>query len=65
MSDAAPSDQPPGPALEGALLYRRHGCVNCHGPNGLGGVSEPAVPGQGDPAALGHRLLHIKTLKTG
>jgi hypothetical protein len=25
-----------GSAVEGALLYQRYGCVNCHGPNGLG-----------------------------
>ena len=23
-----------GPAVEGALLYQRYGCVNCHGPTG-------------------------------
>ena len=30
-----------GAAVEGALLYQRYGCVNCHGPNGLGGVPNP------------------------
>ncbi len=30
-----------GAAVEGALLYQRYGCINCHGPNGLGGVPNP------------------------
>lgn len=30
-----------GLAVEGALLYQRYGCINCHGPNGLGGVPNP------------------------
>jgi mono/diheme cytochrome c family protein len=30
-----------GPALEGAALYQSYGCINCHGPNGLGGVPNP------------------------
>ena len=46
-----------GQAVEGALLYQRYGCVNCHGPNGLGGVPEPAVARQGDPCAVRRRLL--------
>ena len=33
-----------GQAVEGALLYQRYGCVNCHGPNGLGGVPNPQSP---------------------
>ena len=49
---AVPTDQ--GPAVEGSALYVRDGCVNCHGPNGLGGV--PAVAGQDDPAALRRRF---------
>jgi mono/diheme cytochrome c family protein len=27
--------------VEGAELYVREGCINCHGPNGLGGVPNP------------------------
>ena len=27
-----------GPAVAGSVLYVRDGCINCHGPNGLGGV---------------------------
>jgi mono/diheme cytochrome c family protein len=30
-----------GPAVEGATLYATYGCINCHGPNGLGGVPNP------------------------
>ena len=34
-----PRDQ--GPEVAGAALYVRDGCINCHGPNGLGGVPNP------------------------
>jgi cbb3-type cytochrome c oxidase subunit III len=34
-----PTDQ--GAAVQGAALYLRDGCINCHGPNGLGGVPNP------------------------
>ena len=30
-----------GAAVAGAALYVRDGCINCHGPNGLGGVPNP------------------------
>jgi cbb3-type cytochrome c oxidase subunit III len=30
-----------GPAVAGQALYVRYGCINCHGPNGLGGVPNP------------------------
>jgi cbb3-type cytochrome c oxidase subunit III len=30
-----------GQEVRGAFLYQRFGCVNCHGPNGLGGVPNP------------------------
>src|SRR2546427_3052266 len=30
-----------GPAVAGRALYVRYGCINCHGPNGLGGVPNP------------------------
>jgi cbb3-type cytochrome c oxidase subunit III len=42
-----------GPAVEGALLYQRYGCVNCHGPNGLGGVPNPQSPDKSIPALSG------------
>jgi mono/diheme cytochrome c family protein len=34
-----PTDQ--GLAVAGAALYVRYGCINCHGPSGLGGVPNP------------------------
>ena len=34
-----PRDQ--GDAVAGSVLYVRDGCINCHGPNGLGGVPNP------------------------
>jgi mono/diheme cytochrome c family protein len=34
-----PRDQTP--AVAGAALYVRDGCINCHGPSGLGGVPNP------------------------
>lgn len=42
-----------GLAVEGALLYERYGCVNCHGPNGLGGVPNPQSPDKAIPALSG------------
>ena len=36
---AVPSGQ--GAAVAGAALYVSKGCINCHGPNGLGGVPNP------------------------
>jgi cbb3-type cytochrome c oxidase subunit III len=42
-----------GPAVEGALLYQRYGCINCHGPNGLGGVPNPQSPDKSIPALSG------------
>jgi mono/diheme cytochrome c family protein len=36
---AVPSDQ--GAAVAGGALYVRNGCINCHGPSGLGGVPNP------------------------
>jgi mono/diheme cytochrome c family protein len=43
VEDAAPIVVPAGQgaAVAGAALYVREGCVNCHGPNGLGGVPNP------------------------
>ncbi len=42
-----------GAAVEGALLYQRYGCINCHGPNGLGGVPNPQSPDKTIPALSG------------
>jgi mono/diheme cytochrome c family protein len=42
-----------GLAVEGAGLYQRYGCVNCHGPNGLGGVPNPQSPDKAIPPLSG------------
>jgi mono/diheme cytochrome c family protein len=43
VPDAAvvPIPQGQGQAVAGAAAYVHYGCVNCHGPNGLGGVPNP------------------------
>ena len=43
VADATPLPVPQGQgdAVAGAVLYVRDGCINCHGPNGLGGVPNP------------------------
>jgi mono/diheme cytochrome c family protein len=46
-----PRDQ--GPAVAGAALYVRYGCINCHGPNGLGGVPNPQSPDKAIPPLSG------------
>jgi mono/diheme cytochrome c family protein len=42
-----------GAAVEGATLYVNYGCINCHGPNGLGGVPNPAAPDKTIPPLTG------------
>jgi mono/diheme cytochrome c family protein len=42
-----------GAAVEGAALYVLYGCVNCHGPNGLGGVPNPQSPDKTIPPLSG------------
>jgi mono/diheme cytochrome c family protein len=39
QAPAVPAGQ--GAAVAGSVLYVRDGCINCHGPNGLGGVPNP------------------------
>jgi len=43
VADATPLPVPhgQGDAVAGAVLYVRDVCINCHGPNGLGGVPNP------------------------
>ena len=43
VADATPVRVPrhQGAAVAGAALYVRYGCINCHGPSGLGGVPNP------------------------
>jgi mono/diheme cytochrome c family protein len=46
-----PRDQ--GEAVAGLALYVRYGCVNCHGPNGLGGVPNPQSEDKSIPPLSG------------
>jgi mono/diheme cytochrome c family protein len=48
---AVPADE--GQAVEGSALYVRDGCINCHGPNGLGGVPNPQSPDKTIPPLSG------------
>ncbi|MGZ8716430.1 MAG: c-type cytochrome [Gaiellaceae bacterium] len=54
-----PTAEPPatpqgqGAAVAGAVLYVRYGCINCHGPNGLGGVPNPQSPDKAIPPLAG------------
>lgn len=48
---AIPSDQ--GAAVAGLVAYQHYGCINCHGPNGLGGVPNPASPDKTIPSLSG------------
>jgi mono/diheme cytochrome c family protein len=56
---AVPTAEPPsipqrqGAAVEGAVLYTRFGCGNCHGPNALGGVPNPESPDKTIPPLSG------------
>jgi len=47
-----------GPAVAGAALYVRYGCINCHGPNGLGGVSNPLSADKSIPPLSGGGFHH-------
>jgi len=55
VPDATPVPIPrgQGPAVAGAALYVHYGCINCHGPNGLGGVPNPAAPDKTIPPLSG------------
>jgi mono/diheme cytochrome c family protein len=48
-----PTPQGQGAAVEGSVLYVRYGCVNCHGPNALGGVPNPQSPDKTIPPLSG------------
>ena len=48
---AVPAAQ--GLVVAGAALYERYGCINCHGPNGVGGVPNPASPDETIPPLSG------------
>ena len=46
-----PTDQ--GDVVAGSILYTNLGCVNCHGPNGLGGVPNPQSEDKAIPPLSG------------
>jgi mono/diheme cytochrome c family protein len=48
---AVPRDQ--GAAVAGGALYVRYGCINCHGPSGLGGVPNPQAADKTIPPLSG------------
>ena len=48
---AVPKGQ--GAAAAGSVLYVTYGCINCHGPNGLGGVPNPQSPDKTIPPLSG------------
>jgi mono/diheme cytochrome c family protein len=52
-AEAPPIPQQQGLAVAGATLYVRYGCINCHGPNGLGGVPNPQSPDKTIPPLSG------------
>ena len=55
VPDAVPVAIPRGQGAEvaGAALYVKYGCVNCHGPNGLGGVPNPQAEDKTIPPLSG------------
>ena len=55
VADAQPVSVPAGQgaAVAGSALYVRYGCINCHGPNGLGGVPNPLSPDKTIPPLSG------------
>jgi mono/diheme cytochrome c family protein len=42
-----------GPIVAGLAAYVHYGCINCHGPNGLGGVPNPQSPDKTIPPLSG------------
>jgi mono/diheme cytochrome c family protein len=51
VPQTVPTDQ--GDVVAGGALYVRYGCINCHGPNGLGGVPNPQSPDKTIPPLSG------------
>jgi mono/diheme cytochrome c family protein len=60
VADTQPVSVPvgQGAAVAGAALYVRYGCVNCHGPNGLGGVPNPLSADKTVPPLSGQGFRH-------
>jgi len=52
-AEPIPVPQDQGDAVAGSILYTNLGCVNCHGPNGLGGVPNPQSADQIIPSLSG------------
>jgi mono/diheme cytochrome c family protein len=57
-AEPAPIPENQGLAVEGATLYVRYGCIDCHGPNGLGGVPNPQSPDKTIPPLSGGDFRH-------
>src|SRR6476619_973834 len=57
-ADPVPVPRDQGEAVAGAALYVRDGCINCHGPSGLGGVPNPASPDKTIPPLSGQDFRH-------
>jgi mono/diheme cytochrome c family protein len=52
-ADPVPVPRDQGAAVAGAALYVRYGCINCHGPSGLGGVPNPLSEDKAIPPLSG------------
>jgi mono/diheme cytochrome c family protein len=57
-AEPVPIPQNQGAAVEGAALYLRYGCGNCHGFNGIGGVPNPQSPDKTIPPLSGADFRH-------
>ena len=55
VKDATPVPVPSGQgaAVAGGALYVKYGCINCHGPSGLGGVPNPESEDKTIPSLSG------------
>ena len=49
----APVPAGASPETAGSILYEARGCINCHGPNGLGGIPNPSSPDKAIPPLTG------------
>jgi mono/diheme cytochrome c family protein len=49
----APIPRGQGAVVAGMAAYVHYGCINCHGPNGLGGVPNPQSPDKTIPPLAG------------
>jgi mono/diheme cytochrome c family protein len=47
-----------GAAVAGSVAYVHYGCINCHGPNGLGGVPNPQSEDKTIPPLSGADFKH-------